>query len=234
MKKPVLLLLLFFSVAFASCYAGDISFNFYRESQAGGETEKVYGFMYLKLSPNEADNCIYIRVTAPVNQIIEYKTLKTSIYYPGDKQAIVFESIKSQAKINPMDPAMKKIDLGAAGFLLVKKQKQGDGRKETWVPKDRAAVPIKEIVLGMAGSGAITLIEIRDRAGKIMSRMKYADFVKINGRNIPLTVETYSSTGGGEEDQLTKLSKPDDKAVLPAEIQNFKIPAGTETQNVKI
>ncbi len=216
-------LIVFTVVIYTVSFSADVSCNFFRETRENSKIEKVYGFMYFKISENDKNNSMYLHVTAPVNQIIEYKTNKTTIYYPDEKKAFIFKYEKKSAKINPMDPAFKKIDLSAAGFILAKKERKGKGKREIWVPKEKKKSPIKEIVLGTTGSGAVNFIEIKATDGRIISRMKYGNFMKVGSREIPLYFEAYKSTGSSENFETTKLSDPDSKSGLPEELQNFKI-----------
>lgn len=235
MKIRIALLLVFFSSFTAvACLAEDMAFDFFRETQDDAGTEKVYGFIYIRLHENDAENAIYIRVTAPVNQIIEYKGQTTVIYYPEEKKAIIFESQQAQPKIDPMGAAFKKPDLSRIGFKLAKINKAGRGIRETWAPVDLMKSPIKEVIMESAGSGSVTLLEIKSRDGKIAARMKYGDFITIKGREVPLFMETYGAVGGAKNYQKTKLSNPDAKSKLPDEILNFKIAPDAEVQMVKL
>jgi hypothetical protein len=227
--------LLFAAALFFSCpiaFAGDITFHFCKESSDDNEAGMVYGFMYVKAAPDPADNCVYLHVTAPVNQIVEYKGNSTTIYYPDDNKAIIFESDRKAPKINPMDPAAKKLNLGDMGMVLVNTSKTEGGTTEIWAPKNITASPIKNITLMKAGDGTLRMININDKSGKLVSKTQYSDFKKINGIEMPLDIETYSAAGGPSFEAV-KLSKPDDKSRLPEIIAKFAVPPKTDIETVK-
>jgi hypothetical protein len=224
---------LIFACMCTALLAADVSFDFYKESHEGQEVEKVYGYMYIKAAKVREDNCVYIHVTNPVNQIIEYKKDATTFYYPEEKKAIILLANPARPGINAMDPAAKKLDLKNSGMALVRAQKIQGGTRETWAPKKIIGAPVKEIDVEKTDKGAVSMIEIKDKAGKTVSRMKYGDFADINGIKMPLFIETFSMAGGEAEYENINLSRPDDKTPLPPEIKDFTVPKGAEIEKVK-
>lgn len=225
--RIVAVILFLFICTFSA--AKDISFEFSKETNEDNEVEKAYGYMYVKIMNNKADNCVYIHVTSPVNQIVEYKGSTTTIYYPEEKKAFIYESGGSVGRINAVEPAAKNLNLKNSGLLMIKNDKTADGTREVWVMKNIAASPIKEILVGRTKKGAVSLLEIKDKSGKILSRMKYSDFRMINGTEMPLYIENYI-TGSSE---IMKLSNPDERSPLPDLIRNFAVPKDAEIDRIR-
>jgi hypothetical protein len=211
-----------------------MSFHFYKETHKNQKVEIVNGFMYLKVSNNASNNSIYLYVTAPVNQIVEYNSSKTTIYYPEEKKAFIFESSRPSSVMGPLDAMLKTPDLGKAGLVLVKNIKTMDGNEQIWMPKDIAVAPIKEITIDTAANGVVDLVEIKDKQGKIMSRIKYSNFKSINNHEVPLFTETYSINGSGSSYESMRLTSPNSRAVLPEEIRDFKIPKDANVEKYKL
>ena len=103
-----------------------------------------------------------------------------------------------------------------------------------WVPKDKKKLPLKEVVIGLTGSGAVNLLEIKAIDGRIVKRMKYDNYMKVEEREIPLYFETHQISGDGENFEKTELSNPDRKPSLPAIIKKFRIPKNVKVEYFEI
>lgn len=213
--------------------AGNISFNFYKESLESGKLEKTGGFLYMKVGSGTLDNVFYLHITYPVNQIIEFTKKETNIYYPDDKKAVILVNKDAISTGNFMDPAAKKMDLKALGFKLMELKKSKSGTKELWVPGNIAGSPIKSIMIEKNAENRLLNMEMRAKNGSIMTRFEYADYTKIGDKKLPLFIKTYS---GGEKDsyqEIIRLSAVKEDVKLPPIIQNFAIPGGTDLKKVQ-
>ncbi len=229
-KKIFLLILLLFFLFFLKIKAENFSFNFYREVFDGNENETVNGILFLKDSIDEKG--VYFYVTRPVNQILTYNEIETTIYYPEEKKAFIIIENKP-VKLNTMD-VTKKIDLRQLDFILSKIKKEKDSITEKWVPKNIAGFPIKEIEKVTDKKGRIKKLEIKDKKEKIIWQVKYDNYFKIKEKDIPFIVETYSSFDNNFFQERIVLSKPVVNPQMPDIIKKFEIPRDAVIKKVKM
>ncbi len=216
-----------------SIKAGNLTFDFYKESYDNGKLEKIGGFIYMKAGSGSEANNIYFHITYPVNQIMVLSKKETQVYYPDEKKAIIMENSEDISKVNFMEPATKKMDLKSLGFKLVDSKKSKEGSKEVWAPGNIVGVPIKSILLERDGKGRLLKMEMKGKDGNVMTRLEYQDYVKIGNKQIPFFIKTYAGGDKGSYEEMIKITNFKENSKLPEIIQNFKIPEDAKISKVK-
>ena len=232
MKRIILALLIAVSIS-GALSAGNIAFDFYKESFESGTVEKTGGFLYMKMGNAGGENVFYFHITFPVNQIIEFTKKETQIYYPDEKKAIIMGNKEAVSAGNFMDPAAKKLDLKALGFKLKELKKSKSGVKEVWVPSNITGSPFKSVTMEKDSEDKLMKMEMKAKNGSVMTRLEYANYVKIGEKKMPLYIKTYAGGDKQSYQEIISLSAVKDNAKLPDIIQNFKIPEGASVQRVQ-
>jgi outer membrane lipoprotein-sorting protein len=215
-------------------FAADIKFDFKKTTVDSGGTDIIGGFIFIRDPGPDTGRSLYFHVTYPVDQIMTFSKKETYVYYPSEKKCIIIVNRDEVSNFNFIGQISEKMDFSAMGYRSSGKKKMDGVTSEVWVPQSVNNALFKSITCASDGKGRLTGYEIRKKDGSLMLKASYGNYTKIEGKDIPLDIASYSSVGKSGYEERFQLMDPDTKPQLPDIIKDFKLPAGTSTERIEM
>ncbi|MBU3700234.1 MAG: hypothetical protein FGM33_09565 [Candidatus Kapabacteria bacterium] len=170
---------------------------------------------------------VHIEITSPVNQLITMTGKEMQVYYPKERKAFVFQSD------NPLtlpfasaflSSTRESFGLPEIGFTVESVQRSGDSVISSWRPPPAGRGQVEKIVLTEV-KGDIVKTESYAPKAKLSTRTLYKSYVGISQGRVPLEIYGGWQTPKGWTKENLSFSGPTTITSLPANLNEFKIPA---------
>ncbi len=189
----------------------------------------VKGYLYY-------DGFKYISITTePLKQWMIFNNNELLIYYPDEKKAI---NIKSEYPVNlPFFQTFIGLNddnfgLAKLGYTISKNEMQGDSLFVHWQPPQNAQKVLGEFIL-ILKSNRIVRIDSKSPRGNLIGQTCYGNYLKHGKRSFPLEIKSILYADDNITTESIIYNNPVFDVVLPAEISQFTLPAGTAVKEVE-
>jgi len=230
-RAPALLFCLAASAAIHAQSLTSLQADFVRTTRTGPSTETVKGTLYYRPSAG-----VILRVREPVSQWVVFETGGMLIWYSETGKAFRFtEKSPSPYGFASTFVGVPKPDFGlaAAGFTLAGSESR-DGELHTrWKPPAGLARTIGTATVG-SRSNSPYLLEIADPGGKLLARVAYTSFVTYGPLSIPSRIEVVQMAQGVMVTVEVLYSGHVFNGRLPAEVLDFRLPAGVKVEEMEL
>lgn len=201
--------------------------EFTRIVQRGGIEERVEGTLFYK-----APSRIILVVRKPVSQWIVFEDDAMLVWYPESRQAWRFLQKRPQGiGFASMFAGAIRADFGLAeaGFTLSKTELEEGTLVSRWKPPSAIAGAIGAATVRTRDRRPMAL-EIEDHKGGILARVSYEGFVPFGSAGMPSRVEMVQDKGKSRIVETVAYTDIEFNAVLPQELDRFRLPEGVEAE----
>jgi outer membrane lipoprotein-sorting protein len=197
--------------------------EFTRTIRRGSTVETVRGTLFSRPPAR-----VILRVREPVSQWVVFETGSMLIWYPEEGKAFRF----SEKTPSPYGFAstfvgvpLPDFGLAAAGFTIEGSEKREDALFTRWKPPAGLGRSIGTATVGSRDRSPY-LLEVTDPHGSFLARVTYREFVSYGSLAIPSRIDLVQVDHGMLVSEEVTYSGHQFDVDLPADVVNFRLPAG--------